>query len=119
MNHGKGKKGGRGAGLRGGRGNAGLHKHKFMHMLKYMPDHFGVHGFKRDQSLVKDDRIINVGQLDERFHGKKEIDLSKEGYDKLLGAGTIEHGYKITVKSASQKAIEKIAKHGGEVKIEE
>lgn len=119
MTHGKGKKGGRGSGLRGGRGNAGLHKHKFSYMLKYMPDHFGVHGFKRDPSLVKTDRIINVGQLDERFHGKKEIDLSKEGYDKLLGSGLVAHGYKITVKSASQKAIDKIAEHGGEVNIEE
>jgi large subunit ribosomal protein L15 len=112
MTHGKGKKGGRGSGLRGGRGNAGLHKHKHMYMLKYMPDHFGVHGFKRDPSLVKDDRIINVGQLDEKFHGKKEIDLSKEGFDKLLGGGLVEHGYKIKVKSASQKAIDKIAKLG-------
>jgi len=119
MTHGKGKKGGRGSGLRGGRGNAGLHKHKFTYMLKYMPDHFGVHGFKRDPSLVKRDKIINIGQLDERYHGKKEIDLSKEGFDKLLGGGIVEHGYKITVKSASQKAIEKIAQSGGEVKIEE
>jgi large subunit ribosomal protein L15 len=119
MTHGKGKKGGRGSGLRGGRGNAGLHKHKYGYMLKYMPDHFGVHGFKRDPSLTKEDRIINVGQLDEKYHGKKEINLSKEGFDKLLGAGIVEHGYKITVKSASQKAIDKIAEHGGEVKIEE
>ncbi|HER45608.1 MAG TPA: 50S ribosomal protein L15, partial [Thermoplasmatales archaeon] len=87
--------------------------------LKYMPDHFGVHGFKRDSSLTKESKIINVGQLDEKFHGKKEIDLSKEGFDKLLGSGVVEHGYKITVKSASQKAIDKIAKHGGEVTIEE
>ncbi|MBP1662365.1 MAG: ribosomal protein [Thermoplasmatales archaeon] len=119
MTHGKGKKGGRGSGLRGGRGNAGLHKHRHMYMLKYMPDHFGVHGFKRDLSLVKEIRIINVGQLDEKFHGKKEIDLSKEGFDKLLGGGLVEHGYKIKVKSASQKAIDKISEHGGEVKIEE
>lgn len=119
MTHGKGKKGGRGSGLRGGRGNAGLHKHKWMHMRKYMPDHFGVHGFKRDSSLVKDDRIINVGQLDEKFHGKKEIELSKEGFDKLLGGGLVEHGYKVKVKSASQKAIDKIAEQGGEVTIEE
>lgn len=118
MTHGKGKKGGRGSGLRGGRGNSGLHKHRFSYMLKYMPDHFGVHGFKRDSSLIKTNRIINIGQLDERFKGKKEIDLSKEGYDKLLGGGIVEHGYKITVKFASQKAIDKIAEHGGEVKIE-
>jgi large subunit ribosomal protein L15 len=119
MTHGKGKKGGRGSGLRGGRGNAGLHKHKVTYMIKYMPDHFGVHGFKRDPSLIKRDRIINIGQLDEKFHGKKEINLSKEGFDKLLGGGIVEHGYKITVKSASQKAVEKIAERGGEVQIEE
>ncbi|GAH16501.1 unnamed protein product, partial [marine sediment metagenome] len=53
MTHGKGKKGGRGAGLRGGRGNAGLLKHKHMYMTKNMPDHFGRHGFKRPQSVIK------------------------------------------------------------------
>jgi ribosomal protein L15 len=36
-----------------------------------------------------------------------------------LGGGIVEYGYNITVKSASQKAIDKIAEHGGEVKIEE
>ena len=119
MTHGRGKKGGRGAGLRGGRGNAGLHKHKYMHMLKYMPDHFGVHGFKRPQSVVKKDNIINVGQLEEKYPGKKDIDLKKEGYDKLLGGGKINSSIKIKVDSASQKAIEKIQGKGGEVILPE
>ena len=48
-----GKKSGRGAGKHGGTGNAGLHKHKVMHMLKYMPDHFGRHGFKRPPEIVE------------------------------------------------------------------
>lgn len=116
--HGKGKKGGRGAGLRGGRGNAGLHKHRYMHMLKYMPDHFGAHGFKRPQEIIKKDKVINVGQLDDRYHGKKEVNLTHDGYDKLLGSGTITTTKKIIVKAASQKAIDKIAAQGGEVKIE-
>ena len=89
MTHGRGKKGGRGAGLRGGRGNAGLLKHRYMYMTKYMPDHFGRHGFKRPQSVVKRDKTINVGQLEEKFPGKKDIDLIKEGFDKLLGGGKI------------------------------
>ena len=63
MTHGRGKKAGRGAGLRGGRGNAGLLKHRFMYMTKYMPDHFGRHGFKRPQGIIKKDIIINVGDL--------------------------------------------------------
>jgi len=115
MTHGKGKKGGRGAGLRGGRGNAGLNKHKFMHMVKYMPDHFGRYGFKRPRSVVKKDKTINVGQLGEKFPGKKVINLTEEGFDKLLGGGDITTGLKITVNSASEKAIEKIKEKGGEV----
>ena len=83
-----------------------------------MPDHFGRHGFKRPQSILKKDKIINVGELEEIFPGKKDIDLTKEGYDKLLGAGSINSSLKIKVKSASQKAIDKIAGKGGEVKTE-
>ncbi len=117
MTHGSGKKAGRGAGLRGGRGNAGLHKHKYMHMLKYMPDHFGRHGFKRPPSVIKKDKTINVGQLEEKFPEKKSIDLAKEGFDKLLGGGAINSNLKIKVKNASQKAVEKIKERGGEVTI--
>ena len=115
MTHGKGKKGGRGAGLRGGRGNAGLCKHKFMYMNKYMPGHFGVHGFKRPQGILKEDKIINVGEIEERFPGKKTINLTEEGYDKLLGAGQIKSKLKITVNNASEKAIDKIKKLDGEI----
>lgn len=116
--HGRGIKAGRGAGLRGGRGNAGLHKHKYMYMLKYMPDHFGVHGFKRPQSIIKEVTVINVGQLEERYPGKKEINLTKEGVDKLLGGGAIFHTVHVTVNTATAKAVEKIKEKGGEVTVE-
>jgi len=119
MTHGKGRKGGRGAGLRGGRGNAGLHKHKFLHMLKYMPDHFGVHGFKRPQSVIKKNKTINIGELEEKFPGKNNIDLEKEGFDKLLGSGVINTKLKIKVNFASEKAIEKIKEKGGEIVLPE
>ena len=119
MTHGKGRKGGRGAGLRGGRGNAGLHKHKFLHMLKYMPDHFGAHGFKRPQSVTKRNKTINIGELEEKFPGKNSIDLEKEGFDKLLGSGVINTKLKIKVNYASEKAIEKIKEKGGEIILPE
>ncbi len=115
MTHGKGKKGGRGAGLRGGRGNAGLHKHKFLHMMKYMPDHFGAHGFKRPRCVIKKNKTINIGELEEKFPGKNNIDLEKEGFDKLLGSGVINTKLKIKVNFASEKAIEKIKEKGGEI----
>jgi large subunit ribosomal protein L15 len=118
MTHGRGKKGGRGAGLRGGRGNAGLLKHRYMYMLKNMPDHFGRSGFTRHHGISKRDKTINVGQLEEKFTGQKDIDLTKEGFDKLLGGGKINSSLKIRVKAASQKAIDKIAEKKGEVKIE-
>jgi large subunit ribosomal protein L15 len=119
MTHGRGKKAGRGAGLRGGRGNAGLLKHRWMHMVKYMPDHFGRHGFKRPQSIIKKAKTINVGELEERFPDKKVINLTEEGFNKLLGGGEITTKLKITVDSASEKAIEKIKGKGGEVIVPE
>lgn len=115
MTHGRGKKAGRGAGLKGGRGNAGLLKHRYMYMKKNMPDHFGRHGFKRPPSTVKEVKTINVNELEERFSGKKTIDLSKEGIDKLLGSGQINSKLKVKVNNASKKAIEKIEEKGGEV----
>ena len=115
MTHGRGKKAGRGAGLRGGKGNAGLLKHRFMYMIKYMPDHFGRHGFKRPQSILKRDKTINIGELEERFPDKKIINLTDAGFDKLLGGGKIATKIKVTVDSASEKAIERIKEQGGEV----
>ena len=115
MTHGRGKKAGRGAGLRGGKGNAGLNKHRFMYMVKNMPNHFGRHGFKRPQSTIKKDKIINVGKVEEIFPNKKDIDLEKEGFDKLLGGGAIKNSLKIKVNQASEKAIEKVKEKGGEV----
>lgn len=116
MTHGRGKKGGRGAGLRGGRGNAGLKKHRYMHMVKYMPNHFfGRYGFKRPQSTIKKDTIINVGKLEEQFPDQKEIDLRKEGYTKLLGGGQVHTDLKIKVEKASESAIKKIEEQKGSI----
>ena len=119
MTHGRGKKAGRGAGLRGGRGNAGLLKHRYMHMVKNMPDHFGKHGFKRHPSIKKKNRTINIGQLEDLYPGKSEIDLKKEGFDKLLGSGKLNKKFKIKVNYASEKAISKIKEKGGELMLQD
>jgi len=86
--HGRGKKAGRGAGKRGGRGNAGLNKHKVMTRLKYMPGHWGMHGFNRHPSLRTVNSSINVGVVSE-IATEDKIDLTELGYDKLLGSGQI------------------------------
>ena len=56
--------------------------------------------------------------MEEKFAGKKDIDLTKEGFDKLLGGGKINSSLKIRVKAASQKAIDTIAEQTAEEKIE-
>lgn len=115
--HGRGKKAGRGAGKRGGRGNAGLNKHKVMTRLKYMPGHWGMHGFNRHPSLRTVNSSINVKVVSEIAQGEK-IDLTEMGYDKLLGSGQISKPLHIIVKEASSKAIEKVEAAGGSVEME-
>jgi large subunit ribosomal protein L15 len=130
--YGRGKKAGRGAGKRGGRGNAGLHKHKYISTVKYDPKHFGRYGFKRPKSpSEKPLKTINVGQLDEQLdkfikkgYAKKvgnkiELDLSKAEIDKLLGSGNLTKSFIIRVDFASEKAKSKVADAGGEIKLSE
>ena len=125
--HGRGKKAGRGAGLRGGRGNAGLHKHKYISVVKYMPDYFGRHGFKRPQSVVSANRTMNLSELEinletmkangiaESKQGRLVVDLRKLGIDKLLGSGKIATPVDVMVDQASQKAKQKLEKIGGKL----
>ena len=115
--HGRGKKAGRGAGKRGGRGNAGLNKHKVMTRLKYMPGHWGMHGFNRHPSLRTVNSSINVGVVSE-IATEDKIDLTELGYDKLLGGGQISKSLHIIVKEASSRAIEKVEAAGGKVEME-
>jgi|TARA_B100000902_G_scaffold59612_2_gene66655 large subunit ribosomal protein L15 len=116
--HGRGKKAGRGAGLRGGRGNAGINKHRLMTRIKYMPGHWGMHGFNRHPTLRKVNVSINLHQVCQMAEGDS-IDLGELGYDKLLGSGRIEKALKITVASASSRAIEKVQAAGGSVILDD
>ncbi len=128
--HGRGIKGGRGAGERGGRGKAGLQKHKWKSIVKEDKDYFGPKGFSRPQGLVDEKEVINIYQLEQRiddfiqegYASKKgsgyKIDLVKAGYDKLLSRGHTRFQMDIKVPSSSEKAVRKIEEAGGEVIIE-
>ena len=123
---GRGHKKGRGAGLRGGRGNAGCHKTKRI-MYERVGRVWGAHGFKRPQTVVMANNAINLKVIEESAaqwvdqgnaskKGKTvSIDLKKMGYDKLLGTGVPSQAYKITISAASAKAVEKIEAAGGEI----
>ena len=114
--HGRGKKAGRGAGLRGGRGNAGINKHSLMTRLKYMPGHWGMHGFNRHPKLRNVNVSINLLQVSQ-MADSDSINLTEMGYDKLLGSGSIDRALNITVGSASARAIEKVEAAGGSVNL--
>ena len=125
--HGRGKKSGRGAGIIGGHGNAGIAKTGTIWMLKNDRDHYGRHGFKRPQCMVKANSTINVSDLKksmDRFvaegFAKKDgekytINLTDAGIDKLLGSGNIDSAVDVTVAEVSAKAKEKIEAAGGSI----
>ncbi len=114
--HGYAKKKHRGGGSKGGRGMAGSGKRagqkKMLILRTYGKEYFGRVGFtsiKQNQ-----DKCINIRDLPD----EKEINLSKLGYDKLLGCGKINRSVKVIVKKASKQAIERIRNANGEVVTE-
>jgi large subunit ribosomal protein L15 len=125
--HGRGKKAGRGAGIIGGHGNAGLGKHEKLHVLKYDRDHFGRRGFKRPQCVVSANRIINIKEMLEQLDSyvgmgyaakdgdKYTVNLTEAGIDKLLGTGDINIAVSVTVSQISAQARAKIEASGGSV----
>ena len=125
------KKKHRGAGSRGGRGLAGTGKRgdamKPSHWKKIK--YFGKYGFKK-KGVKENINCININYIEENLDkllAKKmivkednvySVDLKKLGYNKLLGTGKVINKFKIDVKYASSKAIEKVKQAGGEVVLE-
>lgn len=130
--HGRGKKAGRGAGLRGGRGNANPNGSRKLTTFKEEgTDYFGGHGFNRPQSVVEETVTINVGDLldqvedlDEEGYVEEDgdqvvVDLDEAGYDKLLGAGRVHKNYHVRVPNTTDKAVDKLEAKGGSVEVTE
>ncbi len=117
----------RGAGNRGGRGNAGMHKHKWSYTLKYEPEHFGKKGFV--SPVTKEVKAINLKDLDQmtdklleqklatKEDDKIKIDLGKIGYDKLLGSGRVTNQLVVEAKYFSKQAIKKLEYIGGKAVV--
>lgn len=123
------KKRRRGAGRRGGRGLAGLHKHKWTYTVKYAPEHFGKRGFIPPKAMVRPIMAINLEDLDkmvddllerklaERVDDKIKINLPKIGCEKVLGGGRVSRPLIIEAKYFSKKAKEKLEAAGGKVVV--
>ena len=101
----------RGAGNKGGKGKAGMGKQHWTWTVIHDPDHFGKHGFKRPQKMIKKINAVNLNYLEEHAI---VIDVTELGYDKVLAKGKITKAYKISAPQFSASAIEKIEELGGE-----
>jgi len=107
------KKKHRGKGSKGGKGYAGSHKHHYIKIMKYEPEHFGKKGFVSK----KKEKAINIDQALKLCEKMKTntIDLTSLRFDKLLSRGQIEKPITIKVRKASKKTVEKIEKLGGKL----
>lgn len=118
----------RGAGSRGGRGNAGSGKRGDVKKPSYWKSETFGQGKRGFVSQTKKDvETMNVSELEqdlallvEAGHAKKSgssftVDLTAAGVDKLLGSGRISANVAVTVSAASSKAVEKIEAAGGSV----
>jgi large subunit ribosomal protein L15 len=117
--HGRGfKKKARGSGHRGGVGMAGSGKRgdqrKTLVLNLYGNDYFG-----KDKALRKKPKIkyksINLRDIVQRHSSKETIKL--KGY-KVLGEGEVNVKLTIVASAASQSAIDKVKKAGGDIIIE-
>ena len=117
----------RGAGHRGGRGNAGIKKHRKSWFLSKDPSFLISKGPGRPNVPKTVPRSVNIGSIDERAEElvnsglaekkakKLHLDLSSLGYDKLLGGGVVKNAWVITAEGTSKIAERKITEAGGEV----
>ncbi|MGP6219827.1 50S ribosomal protein L15 [Caldiplasma sukawensis] len=126
--YGRGMKAGRGKGKRGGSGMSGLGKHRWVWMLKYDRNHFGVHGFtSHKKSNI--DIPITLRELSESYpslesagYVKKEgeniiIDLAAAGYTKLLSTGVFNIKSKIIIPKTTERCINKLSSMGVTVEV--
>lgn len=104
------KKKHRGKGSKGGKGYAGLKKHKKTWMFKYESGHFGKRGFK--SKTGQKIKAINLRDLQKVAVGN-EVNVKELGYDKVLGIGELKKPLVIKASYFSKKAVEKIEKVKG------
>src|SRR3989338_6166821 len=118
----------RGAGSRGGRGNAGSGKRAGHMKMKYVKaGHIlGSHGFtSKSRTIVnavnlsyftaeRVQKLVEQGKAHKVTNGFS-IDLAGLGFNKLLGTGITSLKLKLTVKLCSAHAAEKVKAAGGEV----
>jgi large subunit ribosomal protein L15 len=115
----------RGAGNRGGRGNAGVNAHHFVRAYLIRGPVFGKCGFKHHHEASITGDALDIGEINQIIpvllqtdRAQQEgdlviLDASTLGVQKVLGGGKVTYKMKITAEAFSQQAIEKIEAKGG------
>ncbi|MBI5229146.1 uL15 family ribosomal protein [Candidatus Micrarchaeota archaeon] len=107
----------RGKGNRGGKGRAGIHKHRRLWAIKYEPPRLRV-GFPGKKKKLK---VLSLDELNKQIEkgfwkpdetGLFKIDLSSQDI-KILGSGNPSYKVDVKANAFSKKAREKIEKAGG------
>ena len=123
----------RGAGNRGGRGNAGRSKHQL-----HGQDPLGKHGFTRPEEVREEVREVGLRDLDERAPELVDAGLAEEAGDgyridardvvdggheadvvKVLGDGQARRTLEVVADAFSETAAERIEAAGGSAELTE
>lgn len=123
----------RGAGHRGGRGNAGSRKHEMHHHGPW-----DKHGFERPDDVQDDVAEVDLRELDEdapllAAEGVAEEDgdgyridardVAEDGHEvdvvKVLGSGQVRNELHLVADAFSESAVEKVEGAGGSVELTE
>jgi len=110
-------------GSKGGRGNTGMHKHKWTWVLRYNRDYFGKHGFHRpNKPVINSINLIQLSTIVENLEregkvqtvkGLPVINLTELGIRKLVAGGKIDKPLLVVVEKWSEKAEKTIKEAGG------
>ena len=115
----------RGAGNRGGRGNAGTGKRGDANKGKIWGNskYFGKYGFTSKQVQKKEITLRTINASIPKWLDKKKatkegdsitINLEKLGYSRVIHTGKLDHKVKLIVSKVTPKAAEAIKAAGGE-----
>ncbi|MFH1393884.1 MAG: uL15 family ribosomal protein [Candidatus Micrarchaeota archaeon] len=108
----------RGSGNRGGRGKAGICKHKGTWAAKYAPGYFGKHGFANpnSKSLIKVAHLFDINRR--AILGKLEKSGDKFVFQfkgKVLATGNVTVPLLIKANAWSKRTEEKVKAAGGDI----
>ena len=112
------KKKHRGSGSQGGKGQAGMLKHKKTFFKRWGKEKQPRFKSLEQMNVRSKEKSINLGDLI-RLTDKNEIDASEFGYGKVLSEGRLERPVTIKAKMFYERAKQKIEASGGKAVVEE